>query len=396
MINKTLYIICLVMIITASVKAQNPIESVLSEIATNNKSILANKQYWEAKKLNYKTGLNPSNPKIEYEYLSGSPATAGSQIDIILLQEFDFPTSYIKKKQVANEQIAKVEFEEKAFKQNVLLKAKQHCIELIFLNKRKIELDKRLMLADKLHNDFKIKFDNGDANSMDVNKAHLQLINLHNEVRLNASLINRYNQKLIELNGGIEIIFNEMNYPLNLNKEVPDFKTLENTIEMNDPILKSYQQEKEIAQKKIELSRAMTFPKMEGGYHSQKILGQSFQGVHIGLTIPLWEGKNSVKHQKEQLIFNDLLIKNHSTEHFYEIKQLYEKAQSLRITLHEYEPVLNSLTNNTLLGKSFQLGEISSIQYFMELNYFYEALDDYLTLEKEYYMVLSELDKYKL
>lgn len=394
MIDKIYYTVFICLMITTSIKSQNSIDSLLAEIEINNKSLKASIQYWEAIKVSYKTGLNPSNPKVEYEYLNGSPAAAGNQTDLFILQQFDFPTSYIKKKQVANEQTAKIEFEQQAFRQDLLLKSKQYFLELIFLNKKRTELNNRLLTAQNTYTHFKKKLENGDANILDVNKAKLQLINLQNEVRINISEINQYNQKLTELNGGNEIIFNEVDYPLSI--ELPDFKTLEEAIEKNDPILKSYQQEKEITKKKMELSRAMAYPKIEGGYHAQKILGQSFQGVHLGITIPLWEGKNSVKHQKEQLSFSELMIENHSTEHFYEIKQLYEKYLSLKITLEEYQSILNSITSNNLLEKSLSIGEISSIQYFMELNYFYDSYDNYLNLEKDYNLTISELSKYEL
>lgn len=394
MSKKTIYITLLAMMFGVSLNAQNSINNILIQVEKNNKAILSNKQYWEAQKVKYKSGLNPSNPKVEYEFLSGSPATAGNQTDIFIIQEFDFPTAYIKKNQVANEQVGKIEFEEKKYKQEVLLAAKQLCIELIFLNKRKVELDKRLVLAEQTYTGFKSKFENGDANSIEVSKANLLLINLRNESRLNNSKINQYTQKLIALNGGNEINSVELIYPIT--SELPDFKILEEEVEKNDPILNSYKQEKEITQKKVELNRAMTFPKLEGGYHAQKILGQSFQGVHFGITIPLWEGKNSVKHQKEQLIFTELLIDDHSTEHYYEIKQLYDKVQSLRLNLNEYGDVLKSLSNNIHLNKSFELGEISSIEYFTELNYFYNTLDGYLQMEREYFMTHARLFKYKL
>ena len=88
-------------ILITDYNAQNKIETVLSNIAKNNKSIIANQQYWEAKRLSYKTGLNPENPKFEYEYLAGNN---GNQIDYYIVQSFNFPTSYIKKNQVSNRQ----------------------------------------------------------------------------------------------------------------------------------------------------------------------------------------------------------------------------------------------------------------------------------------------------
>ena len=392
--NKIINTACFVMIIATSIKAQNSIDNVLSEIAKNNKSIIANQQYWEAKKLQYKTGLTPYNPSVEYEYLIGSPANAGNQTDFFVLQSFDFPTSYIKKKQVANQQIAQTDFQIASYRQDILLKAKQYCIELVYLNKKQAELARRLQNAKKLYNDYQKKLDKGDASSLDVNKAKLQRLNLQNDLRLNTSQINQHNQKLTELNGGTVIAFNDTIYPLI--PIIPDFQTLESAIEANDPILKSFQQQKEINLKKVELSKALSLPKMETGYRSQAILGQKYQGAHFGISIPLWENKNTVKFQKAQVLFSELQVEQHKNEHYHETKQLYEKYQNLKTTVEEYQELLSTINNTELLEKALQLGEISSIEYFMEIGYFYSSYDRYLQLEKEYHQVIAELFKYQL
>jgi len=392
------------MLIASGIKAQpayrsdsagrDNIENVLSEISKNNKSIIANQQYWEAKKLQYKTGLTLYNPSVEFDYLIGTPANAGNQTDFLVIQSFDFPTAYIKKKQVANSQIAQAGFKLTTYRQDILLKAKQYCIELIYLNKKQAELTKRLQNAEKLYSDYQKKLDTGDASSLDVNKAKLQLLNLQNDFRLNTSQINQLNQKLTELNGGSAINFNDTVY--SLIPAIPDFPTLESAIEANDPVLKSFQQQKEINLKKVELSKALSLPKMETGYHSQAILGQQFRGAHFGITIPLWENKNTVKFQKAQVLFSELQVEQHKNEHYYETQQLYEKYQNLKITLEEYQQLLTTANNTELLDKALKLGETSSIQYFMEISYFYNSYDKYLQLEKEYHQVIAELYKYQL
>ncbi len=57
---------------------------------------------------------------------------------------------------------------------------------------------------------------------------------------------------------------------------------------------------------------------------------------------------------------------------------------------------LNQINNIELLKKLKDLGEISMIEYFMEISYFYQVYDDYLMIEKEYYLALAELFKYRL
>jgi outer membrane protein, heavy metal efflux system len=49
-----------------------------------------------------------------------------------------------------------------------------------------------------------------------------------------------------------------------------------------------------IGQQMVEVSKALNLPKFETGYHYQAMLGQRFNGLHLGLTIPLWENKNKV------------------------------------------------------------------------------------------------------
>ena len=394
MINKIIYAFCFVLFVSINSNAQSNIDNVLLEIVKNNKSIQANQEYAKAKNLQYKTGITLQNPKVEYEYLNGSPSGAGNQTDFLVVQSFDFPTAYSKKQQVAELQIEQTNFQLTASRRDILLDAKQTCILLVYYNKKQVELENRLQNAEKLNSDYQKKLTNGEANILDANKAKLQLINLQNDMQFNSSQIKQANQKLTELNGGNPIKFNDIVYQTQTN--LPEFISLMDSIELNSPTLKSLQQEEQINQKKVELSKAMALPKIAAGYRFQSILGQQYQGVHFGLTIPLWENKNTVKFQKAQTLFSEIRVEEHINQHHSEIQQLYEKYQSLRITLTEYKQVLSTINNTELLEKALKLGEISSIQYFMEINYFYSSFDNYLQLEKEYNLVLAALYKFKL
>src|SRR5688500_3545135 len=103
MIKRTSIIVILALAATV-VKAQSGLEKILSQVERNNKSLAAEKQYWEAQKLSYKTGLNPGNPKAEYDHLPGRPEGAGTQREFSVTQGLDFPTSYGKRRVVSNEQ----------------------------------------------------------------------------------------------------------------------------------------------------------------------------------------------------------------------------------------------------------------------------------------------------
>lgn len=392
--KKIIYIILPLLISAMNVNGQTTIDSVLVNIAKNNKTIVANTKYWEAKKLEYQTGLTPYNPKVDYDYLIGTPSNAGNQTDFAITQSFDFPTVYARKKQLSNEQIKQAEFQLNANRQEVLLEAKIICIELIYRNKFNSELTTRKQNTEKWLTAFQKSLEKGQGNIMDVNKAKLQLIEINASFQENLSISNQVNQKLTELNGGVPIQFSDTAY--SSFEFISDFETLEQEIEANDPVRKCLEQEKVIGQNEVSLSKSLTLPKIETGYHYQSILGQRFNGVHFGLTIPLWENKNIVKTQQAELILNEANLQDHINEHYYDIKQKYERMTNLKITLDEYQTLFSSLNNVELLDKSLSLGQISTIEYFMEMTYYYEALKNYLKTEMEYNKVVAELYKYQL
>lgn len=374
--------------------SQNSIDNVLREISANNIQIKAGSDLINAKKMEFNIGLAPYDPEVSYDYLFGSPKEIGNQTEIILNFSFDFPTIYGKRSTLAALKTTQANYDLQAIRQNILLEAKTICIELIYLSKRNIELKQRLDDAQKLSDYFKINLETGEGNAIDANKAKLQVINYQSGYRLNQIEINKANNKLTELNGGKQITFLDTVYPLV--ESIPTFVTLEADIEANDPELKMLNLQYEISKQEISINKDLNLPRIELGYRYQSLLNQNFNGVHAGISIPLWEKNNTVKAKELQSIYTLALIEEHKNEHYYETKEIYDEYISLKNTLDESLESLSAINNYELLQKSFSLGEISSIEYLMELTYYYSIKDKIDLLEKEYYIIVSELLKYKL
>jgi len=377
-----------------TVSAQSTIDKALTEIAKNNKTIEANTNYWNAKKIQYKTGNSLYNPTVEYDYLKGTPANAGNQTDIVFTQSFDFPTVYGKKNQLAKELTNQADFELKAANQALLLEAKKVCIELVYRNKLQLPLTKRKEATEKWLVHFKKKLKVGDGTILEVNKAEIQLLEIKKQFQDNTSSITKLNEQLTSLNGGNALVIVDVSYfdiPV-----ISDFETLEKEIEAQDYIRKTLEQEKVIVQKQMDVSKALTLPKMEVGYHYQGILGQTYNGIHTGISLPLWESKNTVKLQKAKMTFAESTLTEHSSKHYYEIKQLYGRYESLRSILEDYQRINQTVDPILLLDKALAAGQISVLEYFVELNYYNNTYNSFLEIEKEYYEVVATLLKYKL
>jgi outer membrane protein TolC len=144
------------------------------------------------------------------------------------------------------------------------------------------------------------------------------------------------------------------------------------------------------------VQKALVLPKIETGYHSQGILGQSYKGVHAGITIPLWENKNKVKAAQANLDFANANAETQVIGHRLENKVYYDKMVGRLNALQEYKQMLSSITNTDLLNKALRLGQITMIQYFYEENFYYSSFDKYLQLELEYQQAVANLYKFQL
>jgi outer membrane protein, heavy metal efflux system len=391
---KNLIISTIVISMSAVTFAQSQADAALESIRRNNKTIQAGKQYWTAQNTLAKTGITPENPLVEYDHLYGSPAGAGVQRDFSVTQRLDFPTAYGYRSKVANARIEQNVFQQRSAEQEVLLEAKKICIELVYQNKKQQALNRRAAINEKLYNDVQKKFNLKDATVLDLNKIKIQLATIRSDLILQRGKVAELRTKLTELNGGVEISVSDTIYPTT--QPVPGFDALDSLIEANDPIVKSYEKDIEVNQRQLSLVKSLTLPKIETGYHSQSILGQSYKGFHLGLSIPLWENRNKVRAQSESLDYSSLRLEEHRVEHRYFNRGIYDRYEVVKQALSETKGILNSLNSISMLEKALRLGQITSIDYANELSLYYSLQERLLELERDYNLTIAELFKYTL
>ena len=316
----------LILLLVVNIQGQSNLENVLASIEKNNKTLVSQRQYWEAKKLEFKTGLTLSNPTVQGQYLLGSPATAGNQTDFFAVQPFDFPSVYKKRKALAQAQGALSGNKLAELRKDILLEAKLSCLELVYRQQLRQHLSRRRRSLEALQRDFETKLRQGEGNILNVNKVKLQLLETQQLERENTSAEVRLQTYLRELNGGTAVVFVDTLYPALPAEQ--SFEQLEQAAEIVDPLLKSLQEEQQIAQQQLGLSKSWRLPKFELGYHYQSILGQRFNGLHVGLSLPLWEHKYRMEQQEAQVQFSDLQVLTHRNEHYHELKALYEEQRA--------------------------------------------------------------------
>lgn len=389
---KKLIIVFLSVLFVVQFSAAQNFEAVLGEIEKNNTELMALKKAGEAEMLENKTGVFLQNPEFEFHYLWGSPAMMGQRADISITQSFDFPSVYhyqSKISDIKNEQVSLNYMKE--FK-GVMLKAKQILNELVYYNALKKQTEERLEHANSIALSYQTKFDIGETNILEYNKSQLNLLNLSKEkesVEIERQVLLA---KLRELNGGKQVSFEESQYNPELLAD--DFDKWYEIAEQNNPILNWLKQELEKSQADIKLAKAKTLPAFNAGYMNENVGGDSFQGLVLGLSIPLWANKNTVKHAKASSVAIESYNTDRKLEFYNHLKGLYNKAKSLNALTLDYKLQLEKYNHSALLNKALDKGQITLIDYMMELSIYYESENRLLELQKDFKQTIAELNQF--
>lgn len=390
-----LYILGLMLLGSLTTRAQSSIDQVLRSIETNNKSLQANTKMTDAQKLEAQTGKFLANPSVEWEQMWGNRNNPGSEYTLTVKQSLDFPTTYSNKNKLANLKANTIGFQSAAYRQQLLLNAKQTCIEIIYLRKQKSLLDERLANAETMFALYKKRFESGDANQLELNKIQLELLNAQNQSRLNKAALTAAEEQLRNLNGGKPITFDATDYPAG--EELINFDQLQAAFMDADPNLKSLTGNQEIANREVKLSRSLTLPKFDVGYKRNAASDHvASNGFMVGVSIPLFENKNTVKKAKTQAEFATASLEDNRLNLKTNLQQLYQQAEALQISRADYAKVLEQQRNIELLNKALNAGQLSVIDYFTELSTIYDSYQSYLDVEKEYHSILAQLYQYKL
>ena len=138
----------------------------------------------------------------------------------------------------------------------------------------------------------------------------------------------------------------------------------------------------------------MSLPKFQAGYMSEKVVGEQFQGVVLGISIPLWENKNTVKYAKAQSMALQSVETDRKIQFYNQLKALHNKAIGLQANVEGYREELLRFDNTDLLKKALDQGEISLIDYTLELSVYYESVNTLLFQELKLNKILAELKQY--
>ena len=128
----------------------------------------------------------------------------------------------------------------------------------------------------------------------------------------------------------------------------------------------------------------------------EDIVGEKFQGLTFGISIPLWENNNRVKKARAQVVAGEMKQAEVKQQFYYKIRTLFQQAAGLKATADIYSNTLSASNNSYLLKKAFDAGQISILNYVIEIGLYYDTVNQTLEAERDYMKALAELSAYEL
>jgi len=234
----------------------------------------------------------------------------------------------------------------------------------------------------------------GDANIIETNKINLELLNVKTEASLNETALRNKLQELNTLNGNIPVVFEGNTYPAVIFPS--DYQMLKAEVLAADPTLQTLASESAAARKQIGVNKQGWLPKLELGYRRNTESGTPFNGVVVGFSFPIFENKSKVKIAKAQAMNTDFLKESAMLQAESQVAQLYQEAQTLRSSMDEYEKTFQAQQDLEMLKQALTGGQISMIEYFVEVSVVYQSKQNYLQLENQYQKAMAKIYKNQL
>ncbi|MBD0402208.1 CusA/CzcA family heavy metal efflux RND transporter [Flammeovirga sp. EKP202] len=354
----------------------------------------------EIAELGKKEALNIQKTQINSTY--GQYNSFRNDLGFEVSQNIEFPTVYSKRKDLAKENLIGSQLKLKMTENQIKREIKKAWYQLCYLNEE-MEL---IQFQDSLYKRFlhasNIRFETEATNFLEKASAETQVMDIENKLFLLQSEINiQKNTLRVLLQDTIGLKFK----PQKLEKK-GGINTRD--IESN-PTLAFINQQVGVAEAEKKVASAEILPEINLGYFNNSMNGvplsadggfanssNRFQGISVGLAIPIFYGSNKAKIDASKLKAQNAVVQSQQFKIQLEGEQirLEQEINKLNGSLNYYEtkalPQVDRIIENA--QKSFEHGAINYIEYFQNINQSLEMKYNYLQTLNTFNQTMIEIE----
>ena len=387
MFSKMAALLLCALVFSGSLCAQPHYAQVLKDVEANNPVLLAAQKRAEAQQTAAHVGALLPNPEVEAAYYWGDPASVGIRWDLGISQSFEMPSVMVRRARLRNLQEQAADLDYKVIRNATLLEAQLTCADMIYYKALGMIYSRRCQAAIRIAELYQRRYAAGDCSILDYNRAQMNLADVQNraaEIDLQCDLAVHDLHRLV----GVE------NYPFRQSEyeEVTvesSFESWYEQLEMLNPSLRLLDNQAEAARCQLQLSRAQWLPEMSVGYASENVVGETFRGVKVGLSIPIWSQQRAVKASRLAEAAATEELASQRAVWFSKLRCMFHRHETLLRNVSSLKEAFQRCNSIDLLDKALEAGEISLEQYLLEADYYY-------SIEIQIWDVTHELEQLHL
>ena len=371
----------------ARLDAQPHYAQVLKDVESNNPVLLAARKRAEAQQTAAHVGALLPNPEVEAAYFWGDPSSVGIRWDLGISQSFEMPSVLVRRARLRKLQEQAAGLDYQVVRNATLLEAQLTCADIIYYRALGMIYTRRCQAAIRIADLYQRRYAAGDCSILDYNRAQMNLADVQNraaEINLQGDHAVHDLQRLV---GGESYLFYQSEY-----EEVrveTSFESWYEQLEMQNPSLRLLDNQVEAARYQRQLSRAQWLPEVSVGYASENVVGQSFRGVKVGLSLPIWSQQRAVKASRLAEAAATEELSSQRTEWFSRLQCMFHRHEALIRNVGNLREAFQRCNSIDLLDKALEAGEISLEQYLLEADYYYN-------IEMQIWDVAHELEQLHL
>ncbi len=343
---------------------------VLKDLETKNPTLLAAAKRAQAQKAAAHVGLLLDDPSVEAAYYWGDPSENGIRWDLRVSQSFEMPSVMVRRARLRDLQENAAEIDYQSLRVATMLETQQICADIIYYWNMAYIYDRRCTAAIKLAQLYRRRFETGECSILEYNRARMNMADVQNKAARAIMEADHVMADLRQLMGDESYSFTQMEYDSVWSE--PIFEVWYDQLEMRNPELQQLDNQLAISLQKEQLSRAHWLPKMAVGYAAENVVGSTWRGATIGLSIPLWSQQRAVRAAKSQTAASQNLFSAKRTELSSKLRCLFHRHQALILNLNNLKSAYRQNNSIALLDKALEAGEINLEQYLQQVNYYYD------------------------
>lgn len=384
-----LYILVL---LSLPVKAQQA--ALLDSIEAHNTTLRALRAQVDAEVWQNKAELRLSDPEAEVGYMFGTPKGVPNRVNVSVSQPLDWGviTGRKCKWAEAGNQVSQGNY--RLQRQAVLGEAYLGLTQVVYYNRLCNELAERLRLAKEVQALYEKKFAQGDINQLEVNKVKLNASVAQADLQRAESERQTLLLDLQRMNGGLPLHCPDTLYA---SAPLPSLADLQQSVAAEHPQIAGGQAAIAQSEQQLKLSRSEAWPTFSVGFAGEYVKGTNYSGLTLGLSLPLWgNSRTKVRQSRAELVARKLDLADARTQLASSVQQQYASALALQQTADRLSSEIQVVSNAHLLRRSLDEGQISLLDYLLELSFYYDARTAQLEAERDARLAVAALRSYLL